>query len=232
MLAYAFQKLSPAYHRVKVWAWRYPAVYGTLQKIRRMVKFTYPESALAHRYLDGLRGIEIGAGAFNPFGLDTLNVNHAGDDAAHYDYKRYEMNLTGKTAGVDVVALGDRLPFADGSWDFVLTSHVIEHFYDPMQALREWYRVVRPGGYVFLMVPHKERVSHDKDRPRTTLAELIARHAEGKSNVPSEEHLCFWITGDFVELCEYLKLPVVEVQDPDDKVGSGFTVVIRKPAAA
>ena len=33
----------------------------------------FKESALAHKYLDGLKGLEIGASAHNPFGLDTVN---------------------------------------------------------------------------------------------------------------------------------------------------------------
>ena len=229
MMTYAYKKLNPVYHQIKVWAWRYPFVYGTLQKIRRLVKFTYPESPLAHRYLDGLRGIEIGASAFNPFGLNTLNINCTFEDPTIYDYKRYEMTLTGKTANVDLIALGDQLPFPDKAWDFVLSSHVIEHFYDPIKALHEWCRLIRPGGYIFIIAPHRERASCDQHRPRTTLAELIARHAEGKPNIPTEHHHSVWITEDFLELCAYLKLPVVEYQDTDDKAGNGFTVVIRKP---
>jgi len=32
-----------------------------------------------------------------------------------------------------------------------------------------------------------------------------------------------------VELVTYLDYPIEEVQEVDDKVGNGFTVVIRKP---
>ena len=35
----------------------------------------FRESAIAHKYLDGLKGIEIGGSAHNPFGLDTINVD-------------------------------------------------------------------------------------------------------------------------------------------------------------
>ncbi len=230
MLTYAFKKLNPVYHQAKVLLWRYPALYEKLQKIRHLVKVTYPESALAHHYLDGLRGIEIGAGIFNPFGLDTYNINCTLEDVTAFDYKKYEMALMGKTAKVDLVALGDNLPFADGALDFVLSSHVIEHFYDPFKALQEWYRLIRPGGYIFLIAPHRERTIIDKERPRTTLTELIERHAENKPNRPTEFHHCVWITEDFLELCKYLKLPVIDHQDRDDKVGSGFTIVVQKPA--
>jgi hypothetical protein len=35
----------------------------------------FSESDIAHQYLDGLKGIEIGGAAHNPFGLDTINVD-------------------------------------------------------------------------------------------------------------------------------------------------------------
>jgi SAM-dependent methyltransferase len=41
----------------------------------------------------------------------------------------------------------------DSSLDIVLTSHVLEHVPDTAKALKELFRVVRPGGRVFLMVP-------------------------------------------------------------------------------
>ena len=40
------------------------------------------DSALAHRWLDGLRGVEIGGAAHNAFGLDTINVDRTRDMVA------------------------------------------------------------------------------------------------------------------------------------------------------
>ncbi len=187
----------------------------------------FPTSQLALKYLRGLEGLEIGGSAHNPFGLNTKNV----DMTAEMDtkFKMHEIELCGEALPVDVVAPGDNLPFADESQDFVVSSHVIEHFFDPIKALQEWLRVVRPGGYIFIIAPHKER-TFDKERPRTTLRELIARH-EGR--IPSLEvdthgHYSVWITEDFLELCRYLGLTVVEWQDVDDKVGNGFAVVVKR----
>jgi SAM-dependent methyltransferase len=187
----------------------------------------FRESALAHSYLDGLQGLEIGGSAHNPFGLNTENVDYCSDiDTV---FKKEEMKLVDKPLCVDIVASGDALPMPDSSQDFVISSHVIEHFFDPIKALEEWLRVVVPGGYVFIIAPHKERTG-DKDRPRTTLSELIDRHT-GKIAKPLEDthaHYSVWITEDFLELCQYLKLNVVAFQDIDDKVGNGFTIVIKK----
>jgi hypothetical protein len=49
----------------------------TLRHPRRVLhnRRTMHESALAHRWLDGLHGVEIGGAAHNDFGLDTINVD-------------------------------------------------------------------------------------------------------------------------------------------------------------
>lgn len=190
-------------------------------------KFAYTESALAHYLLDGLRGIEIGGSIHNPFGLSTLNVDYTDDLTV---FKRHEISSHKSYLPVDIVASGDDLPFKDNSIDFVISSHVIEHFYDPIKTIKEWWRVVRPGGYVYIIAPHKER-TFDRDRPRTTLEELIERHEHpNPPEVDHHGHYSVWITEDFVQLCHHYGWPIVAVQDIDDKVGNGFTVVLQKPA--
>ena len=73
------------------------------------------------------------------------------------------------------------------AWIYVISSHVIEHFFDPIQAIEEWMRTLKPGGIVFMIVPHKERTI-DRDRDITTLEEHIQRH-EGKLNITDYAHL-------------------------------------------
>jgi glycosyltransferase involved in cell wall biosynthesis len=50
---------------------------------------------------------------------------------------------------------GHTLPFADGSQDAVFSSHCLEHVDDCRVALRDWFRVLKSGGYLVLAVPHK-----------------------------------------------------------------------------
>lgn len=47
-----------------------------------------------------------------------------------------------------------QLPFADGSFQIVTMKHVLEHTGNPREALQEIRRVLRPGGAVFIAVPH------------------------------------------------------------------------------
>ena len=53
------------------------------------------------------------------------------------------------------VAAGERLPYADGSLDVVLSHEVIEHVDDDQQALVEALRVLRPGGRLLLFCPNR-----------------------------------------------------------------------------
>ncbi|MBD5656958.1 MAG: class I SAM-dependent methyltransferase [Candidatus Eremiobacteraeota bacterium] len=53
----------------------------------------------------------------------------------------------------DVLAVGERLPFADASFDAVLSLNVIEHVRDPFQAAREITRVLKPGGELYCVLP-------------------------------------------------------------------------------
>ena len=178
------------------------------------------DSAFAHRWLDGLKGVEIGGAAHNAFHLDTLNVDRTRDmDTV---YKREELDCAGVAMAVDVVAEGDDLPFPDDAFDFVLASHVLEHLPDPIRALQEWRRVARR--YVCVVLPHRDR-TFDRDRPVTPLDELIRRHEEGLRS-GEDRHWTVWTCESFLELCERIGVDVLEHQDPDDKQGNGFAAVL------
>jgi SAM-dependent methyltransferase len=54
-----------------------------------------------------------------------------------------------------VAADACRLPFADRSFEIVLSSECIEHTPDPLGAVREMIRVLRPGGVLVVTVPNR-----------------------------------------------------------------------------
>ena len=192
----------------------------------------YPESKLAHKYCIG-HGLEIGGATHNPFGLDTLNVDLT--DSMFTVFKQEEISRCGVAMPVDIISNGDAIPVSDGSQDFVVSSHVVEHFTDPIKAFIEWDRVVKLGGIIFMIIPHKDR-TFDKSNERTSLQHLVDDYNNGETR-PHAAHLghdhC-WVTSDIVDLVAWmnknLKISwrILEVQDMDDKAGNGFTVVIRK----
>lgn len=52
-------------------------------------------------------------------------------------------------------ACAEHLPWPDGSFDAVVADSVLEHLEDPARALREWARVLRPGGRIFVWSPNR-----------------------------------------------------------------------------
>ena len=44
----------------------------------------------------------------------------------------------------------------DQSYDFVHSSHCLEHLADPGKALRNWVRICKPGGHLLIMVPDED----------------------------------------------------------------------------
>ncbi len=186
----------------------------------------FPESGLAHRYLDGLVGVEIGGAAHNPFGLATWNVDQLGHlDPRAEIYASEQRRQCGEVMPVDVIAAGDRLPIRDDGVDFVVSSHVIEHFFDPIGALGEWARVARH--HVFIICPQRDALGSDRALPVTPLAEIRERCGRHPSEgTPADKHHTRWTLATFCELCERCGYRIVDTEDPDTKVGNGFTVVI------
>jgi SAM-dependent methyltransferase len=44
----------------------------------------------------------------------------------------------------------------DDYFDYAYSSHCLEHLADPFTALRNWYRIIKPGGQLIVMVPHRD----------------------------------------------------------------------------
>lgn len=47
--------------------------------------------------------------------------------------------------------------FADGTLDYLYSSHVLEDFQDTESILREWLRVLKPGGRLVIFCPDEQR---------------------------------------------------------------------------
>ena len=78
--------------------------------------------------------------------------------------------------------------------------------------------------YVVVIAPHRDR-TFDSGRPLTTIDELLERHRAGFTS-DEDKHWSVWSCDSFIAMCDAANLKVIDYQDPDDKVGNGFTVVI------
>jgi predicted SAM-dependent methyltransferase len=142
----------------------------------------------ALRFLRG-EGIEIGALDFPlrvPSGAHVRYVDYldATGLRAAYDQTLSEGR---PLVAPDVVDDGATLGrFGDGSLDFVIANHMLEHVEDPITALENQHRVLRPGGVLYLTLPDA-RTSFDAERPLTTVEHLLRDHRDGP-HVSRQEH--------------------------------------------
>lgn len=65
-------------------------------------------------------------------------------------YRSADLSMAGVDDCVDIT---DMRQYADGAFDAVLCSHVLEHVPDDRRALREIFRILKPGGWGLLAVP-------------------------------------------------------------------------------
>src|SRR5262249_18810568 len=74
---------------------------------------------------------------------------------------------------------GLSLPFADNSVDTVFASHVLEHVAEPTGVLRDWFRVLKVGGYLVCIVPHQFLYERKQELPSQWSAEHLRFYTPG-----------------------------------------------------
>ncbi len=126
----------------------------------------------------------------------------SGPNVMEVGYRGYEdgnLPIVPQAVGVDVGYPGYEgatFPFADGSFDAIYSSHCFEHIPDWLGVLRDWYRLLKVGGFLVVVVPHQflfERkrslpspINPDHKRfytPRSLLGEIEAAFAENSYRV-------------------------------------------------
>lgn len=90
------------------------------------------DSGFYQRYLSGKAILDIGGGDGVSLIPNAITVD--------LDYPDYD---------------GVFLPFAANSQDAVFSSHCLEHVDDSIATIKEWFRVIKQGGYLILVVPHQ-----------------------------------------------------------------------------
>ena len=101
-------------------------------------------------------GIDLGAGDW-PL---TSRISPDIESVLPYDYMGgYEdimkPNLKNKTLQGKFGNAETCYNLEDSTFDFVYSSHMLEHLEDPYTAFRHWIRICKPGGFIFVSVPHE-----------------------------------------------------------------------------
>ena len=119
--------------------------------LRRRLEIVFAE-LLGHGDLGGLSVLDVGCGS----GWFSREAVRRGARVTSLDIALRLLHETRRKVETGRVN-GDAcaLPFADGSFDLVISSECIEHTLDPRLALREIHRVTRPGGRLLVTVPNQ-----------------------------------------------------------------------------
>lgn len=132
----------------------YFLAYDRLRELNESPEF----SAQLHEFVEhaGGRVLDVGSGngyvlsRYRRAGAEVLGVDLT---AAAVRLCRQRFAMEGQ-AGTFLQASAESLPFREASFDCVCSMGVVHHTPDPVAALAEFHRVLRPGGRLILMVYH------------------------------------------------------------------------------
>jgi SAM-dependent methyltransferase len=133
---------------------------------------------LAAHFLSG-EGLEIGP-LHQPLTLPPHAKARYVDRMSLEDLRSEYPELAGwNLTTVDVIDDGELLTtIAEGSQDFIVANHFLEHTENPINTIRTHLGKLKPGGVLFYAVPDK-RFTFDFRRPVTPLEEMVADYEEG-----------------------------------------------------
>jgi SAM-dependent methyltransferase len=97
----------------------------------------------------------------------------------------------------------DKLPFENESFESLISSHLLEDYLDWEPVVREWLRVLRPNGYLIILIPDKE---------------LWEKAIEAGQN-PNCSHRHEGKVGELSELATRLGLEIIEDRLTDQHPG-------------
>ncbi len=172
-------------------------------KLRQLVgkSLSYGKNLLRRRELPGFRafhdlfadkiGLEIGgpSSVFRPRDILPVYACAARVDGVNFASttlwegeirEGMTYRYAHRRVGRQYVGEGSQLDrIADGTYDFVLSSHSLEHSANPIKCVAEWIRVLKPGGAMLLILPDA-RFTFDHRRPVASFEHLMGDFRDGK----------------------------------------------------
>ena len=203
----------------------------------------FPEHAMAHTLFDNLPDIfELGPASHNHFGIWHAKAVAPEDDFEFF--KGAQVRENGKYIEIDVWGEAANLPFEDNSQDVSMSSHADEHFPNLFKTFEERTRVLRNGGYVFMILPQRDALPSDAGRPLSTYKDVKRAYDENwtPDTAPADVvekaggnrgHYWVFTSDSLKEIIDRWsevsgnQWELFYEEDPDKKVGNGFLLVYK-----
>ena len=127
-------------------------------------------------------------------------------------YESADLHQKGVTHRVDIT----QVPLPDASYDVVIAHHVLEHIPDDRQAMREMFRLLKPGGVAVLSVPLNATRQQTYENAAITAPEQ--RHA----HFSAEDHKRYYGLDFSDRLTDVGFRPLIFRMSPEDEVRYGL----------
>jgi SAM-dependent methyltransferase len=184
---------APGMIREKLWAklWALPLPAPVVQVVRGLGNRRVASLAMFRAEVENKLGLEIGgpSGIFQDAGELPIYRYMAGLDNCVFSGEtiwegRREQGRTffyhpRKGKGFNFIREATDLhDIPNHGYDFVLSSHSLEHTANPIQALKEWMRIVKPRGAIVVVVPDY-RYTFDHRRRPTPVEHMLDDYNRG-----------------------------------------------------
>lgn len=152
---------------------------------------------------DPVRMLDIGASS----GVFVNLAHQYGWDAHGVEPSSDEIRSALASGTTLIRSFAETLPYSDDVFNIVHSHHVFEHLADPRKAIGEAYRVLKPGGVVFIEVPNQlDNVMFRRDI-------LLRRVPQRKRSIRSVHHLWFFSRTTLRKLLELAGFEDIHITD-------------------
>jgi SAM-dependent methyltransferase len=145
-------------------------VAGTLSAIsRRILQKKAACFQLCEKFVSGKVGLEIGgpSSVFQKKGILPVypiikkldNCNFAGITTWEGNIAEgltFQFNENSPPGQQYLTEAADLSEITSATYDFILSSHMLEHTANPLQAMSEWMRVLKDDGIFVILLPHND----------------------------------------------------------------------------
>jgi SAM-dependent methyltransferase len=164
--------------------------------------------------------------AYCPFDQGGIDIG------CHNDPVQPTFKLWDRSLGNGDATFMEGVP--DNAFQTVYCSHILEHLDDPITALRNWYRITKPGGNLIVLVPHRDLYEEKKELP----ARFAPEHKRFYLPEQSESPCTYSFKGTILEAIPDANIIVFRVLDegyksnyPGHPEGEySIEAIIKKPA--